>query len=138
MGFAQANIDEFNAQTQTEYERIRDFIILHYKATQRTDSAFWNHCRTMEIPATLQHKIDLFTSNGRIFRDNNELFGDVSWVQVMHGQGIHAQGYHPLVDLRSVTEIKKYLDDVESVVQKCVDVMPTHAQYIAQHCAASH
>jgi len=138
MEFAQANIDEYNKQTQTEYERIRDFIILHYKATQRTDSAFWNHCRTMEIPATLQHKIDLFSSNGRIFRDNDELFGDVSWVQVMHGQGIRAKGYSPLVDLRSMTDIKKYLDDIELVVKKCVDVMPTHAQYIAQHCTASH
>ncbi len=137
MDFAQANIEEYNTQTQIEYERIRDFIILHYKATQRTDSEFWNHCRTMEIPATLQHKIDLFASNGRIFRDNNELFGDVSWVQVMHGQGIHARGYNPLVDLRPLAEIKTYLDDIESVVQKCVDVMPTHEHYIAQHCAAS-
>ena len=56
----------------------------------------------------------------------------------MHGQGIHAKGYSPLVDLRSMTDIKKYLDDIEIVVKKCVDVMPTHAQYIAQHCAASH
>ncbi len=136
MGFQQADIDEYNTQTQFEYERIRDFIVLHYKATQRDDSPFWNHCRTMEIPATLQHKIDLFSSNGRIFRDGMELFGDVSWVQVMHGQGIRPQSYNPLVDLRSVEEIRAYLGNIESVVRKCVDVMPTHETYIAQHCAA--
>ena len=90
----------------------------------------------MEIPATLQHKIDLFSSNGRIFRDGMELFGDVSWVQVMHGQGIRPQSYNPLVDLRSVEEIRAYLGNIESVVRKCVDVMPTHETYIAQHCAA--
>lgn len=136
MGFQQAEIDEYNKQTQVEYERIRDFIILHYKATQRDDSAFWNHCRNMEIPETLQHKIDLFSSNGRVFRDGNELFGDVSWVQVMHGQGIRPNGYNPLVDMRSKAEIAEYLASIELVIQKCVDVMPKHEDYIAQHCAA--
>jgi tryptophan halogenase len=136
MGFQQADIDEYNTQTQFEYERIRDFIVLHYKATQRDDSPFWNHCRNMDIPVTLLHKIDLFSSNGRFFRDGNELFGDVSWVQVMHGQGIRPQGYNPLVDLRLKEEIRAYLGNVEAVVKKCVDVMPTHEEYIAQHCAA--
>ncbi|MEQ1594390.1 MAG: tryptophan halogenase family protein [Casimicrobium sp.] len=134
--FNQADINEYNNQTQFEYERIRDFIILHYKATQRTDSAFWNHCRNMSIPATLQHKIDLYSSNGRVFRDGPELFAEVSWIQVMNGQGIRPQGYHPLVDLRSEDEIRSYLRDVETVVKKCVEVMPTHEEYIAKHCAA--
>ncbi len=136
-GFHKADISEYNMQTQYEYERIRDFIILHYKATRRTDSAFWNHCRNMEIPETLQHKMDLYSSNGRVFsRDGYELFAETSWVQVMNGQGIYPQGYHPLVDVRTKDEITTYLGDIQRVIAKCVEVMPTHEEYIAAHCAA--
>ncbi len=135
-GFQQADINEYNKQTQFEYERIRDFIILHYKATQRDDSPFWNHCRNMAIPDTLQHRIDLFSSNGRAVREGIELFAETSWVQVMHGQGIRPQSYNPLVDLRPKEEIAEFLGDIETVIRKCVDVMPTHEQYIAEHCSA--
>ncbi len=136
-GFNQADIAEYNTQTQFEYERIRDFIILHYKATQRDDSPFWNHCRTMEIPATLQHKIDLFSGNGRVYREGSELFAETSWVQVMIGQGIAPKSYNPLVDLRTEDEVREFLGNIENVIQKCVDVMPTHEEYIAAHCAAA-
>lgn len=135
-GFHQADIDEYNNQIQFEYERIRDFIILHYKATQRSDSAFWNHCRTMAIPDTLQHRIDLFRSNGRAYREAAELFAELSWVQVMLGQGIQPQAYHPFVNLRPEAEVKAFLDNVESVIERCVQVMPTHEEYIAKHCVA--
>lgn len=134
--FCQADIDEYNKQTQFEYERIRDFIVLHYKATQRNDSPFWNHCRTMQIPETLRHKIELYASNGRVYRDGGELFAEVSWIQVMNGQGIHPRGYHPLVDLVPKQEISSFLGDIETVIQRCVEVMPTHEEYIAKHCAA--
>ena len=134
-GFDQADIDEFNAQARIEYERVRDFIVLHYKATERDDTPFWQHCRAIEIPPTLQHKIDLYRSNGRFFREDNELFGELSWVQVMEGQRIHASGYHPFADLRPVDEVRAFLTDTQRVISKCVEAMPTHAEFIAQHCA---
>jgi tryptophan halogenase len=136
MGFDAADIREFNKQTQFEYERIRDFIVLHYKATQRNDSPFWDYCRTMDIPETLQHRMDLYRSNGRVYREGAELFADVSWVQVMHGQGLRPRSYHPLVDLRPKAEVAAFVGEIETVIRKCVDVMPTHAEYIAKHCAA--
>jgi tryptophan halogenase len=135
--FDEADIAEANARAQTEYERIRDFIILHYKATQRDDSPFWDYCRTMEIPDSLQHKIDLYRSNGRLTHAEQELFGDVSWLQVMHGQRIEAKGYHPFADVRPAAEVAEFLGNVEKVVQKCVDFMPSHADFIRQHCAAA-
>ena len=135
-GFEQADRDEFNEQARIEYERARDFIILHYKATERDDTPFWRYCRTMDVPATLQHKIDLYRSNGRFFRDGNELFGELSWVQVMEGQRIHAQGYHPFADLRSIGEVQAFLADTRRVIAACVETMPRHAEFIAQHCAA--
>ncbi|PWF40990.1 tryptophan halogenase family protein [Massilia glaciei] len=135
-GFDAADIAEYNLQTQVEYERIRDFLVLHYKVTRRTDSAFWDYCRTMPIPESLQRKIDLFLSNGRIYREQDELFTEMSWLQVMVGQGAMPRGYHPFADLRPEAEVAAYLGNVEQVIAKCVKAMPSQAEFIAAHCAA--
>jgi tryptophan halogenase len=135
-GMDAADVREYNRQTQYEYERIRDFIVLHYKATRRTDTEFWRHCGAMVVPETLQHKIDLFTSAGRVFRELDELFAEPSWVQVMVGQGLVPRRYHPLVDAFSEADLTRYLDDVRAVIARCVERMPTHAQFVAEHCAA--
>jgi len=135
-GFADEDRDQYNRVMKQEYEWVRDFIILHYKATERSDSPFWNHCRTMEVPESLQQRMDLFRSHGRVYREGSELFTKVSWLQVMHGQRIRPQAYHPLTDLLPEGEIAAYLDEVSGVIGACVDVMPTHAQFIADHCAA--
>lgn len=134
--FDQATIDEFNRQTDFEYERIRDFIILHYKATERDDTPFWRYCRDMEIPATLQRKWDLFAANGRVFREDDELFTEESWIQVFLGQGVIPRGYDPLVDIKSESQVAQYLGNIENVVGKCVAVMPTHADFVAKTCKA--
>ncbi len=84
----QATIDEFNRQCDFEWERVRDFIVLHYWANQR-DGDFWEYCRTMELPKTLQNKIDVWRSNGRIFRENDELFSEESWISGLHRSGHH-------------------------------------------------
>lgn len=136
-GFQQADIDEYNRQSETEFEQVRDFIVLHYHATQRRDTAFWDYCRTMAVPETLQRKIDLFRANGRFFRQNDELFNETSWTQVMFGQGIRPQGYHPLVDNTADEPTWRMLDNVKAVMHRVVERMPTHAQYIAQHCKAA-
>jgi tryptophan halogenase len=135
-GFADADRDQYNRIMSQEYEWVRDFIILHYKATERTDSPFWNYCRTMEIPATLQQRMELFRTHGRVYREGNELFTKLSWLQVMNGQRVAPQSYHPLADLRSEQEIADYLDEVSGVIAACVSAMPTHMRFIADHCAA--
>lgn len=135
-GFEQADIDEYNEQSAAEYAAIRDFIILHFKATRRNDSPFWNYCREMPVPDSLQHRLDLYRSNGRIYRKSEELFAEVSWLQVMHGQHVQANGYHPMADRRPEAEVEAFLADVERVIGKCVEVMPTHAEFIAANCAA--
>ena len=136
-GFDQATVDEFNRQADFEYERIRDFIILHYKATERDDTPFWRHCRDMEVPATLQRKMDLFAANGRIFREDEELFAEESWIQVFLGQGIIPAGYDPLVDVKSEAQVMEFLDNVEGVIAKCVNLMPDHGAYVAKICPAN-
>ena len=135
-GFNQIDIDEFNAQSLLEFEQIRDFIILHFHATKRTDSEYWNYVRTMSIPDSLKDKIALFEANARIFRNYNELFTEVSWFQVMFGQGIKPQGYHPLVDAKSDDLVEKMVANVKHVMHGVADLMPTHEQFIADNCKA--
>jgi tryptophan halogenase len=132
--FDPANIDEFNRQSDFEYERTRDFIILHYKATERSDTPFWRYVRDMEIPETLRRKMALFAANGRVFREDDELFTEESWIQVFLGQGVIPSRHDPLVLLRTDAEILKYLGDIEGVIAKCVDVMPTHAEFVDRLC----
>jgi tryptophan halogenase len=135
-GFEPVVTAEYNRVMKQEYEWVRDFIILHYKATERSDTPFWDYCRTMEVPESLQHRMDLFRANGRVFREGNELFAKVSWLQVMHGQRIRPVSYHPLTDVFSEAEVAAYLDEVAGVIAACTEVMPTHGKFIADNCAA--
>lgn len=128
---------KFNKQIDDEYLGIRDFIILHYKATLRDDSEFWNYCRTMDVPESLQRKLELYRSSSRLHRDNNELFDETSWLAVMHGQGVEARGYSPIVDAMAVEELESRLRGIRQVVNKCLDVMPTQQAYIDKYCKAS-
>lgn len=134
--FAQSDIDEFNRQMHFDYDKIRDFLILHYHATERNDSEFWHYCRTMSVPEELSQKIQQFKASGRIFRFNNEMFSDLSWFEVMLGQGITPQAYHPMVDLFPEAELAKRLEGIRSVIRKSVDYMPSHQSFIEQHCKA--
>lgn len=135
-GFDPAGVKEFNRQSDFEYERIRDFIILHYKATARDDTPFWRYCRDMDLPETLQRKIDLWMANGRIFREDDEMFAEESWIQVLLGQGVFPRGYDPLVDIKSENEVVEFVGNIEATIRKCVAVMPDHAAYVAKVCAA--
>jgi tryptophan halogenase len=134
--FDPAVTDEYNRLVQFEFERARDFIVLHYKATERTDTPFWVRCREMSIPDTLQQKIDIFRACGRIHREHEELFLVESWFQVMLGQGIVPKACHPMVDTLSPAEIREMMDGVKRVLDRSVAVMPSHRDYIAKNCKA--
>ena len=124
----------FNRLTAKEYTRIRDFLLLHYNATARDDSPFWNHVRTMDVPETLKEKVELFQLNGQIFREEDELFTETSWAAVMMGQGIAMRGHNPMADRMSGDELKKELDEIERSVRFVVDHMPAHGDYLARYC----
>ena len=105
-------------------------------ATEREDTEFWRYCKNMPIPDYLQHKIDLYKANGRIYRQDAELFNETSWLAVMHGQGIRANGYHPLVDTLPEVEIRSRLEHIKQVIDNSANVMPTQAAYIEKYCKA--
>jgi tryptophan halogenase len=136
-GIRQSDIDEYNRQTWQEIEYIRDFIVLHYHVTNREDSPYWRACKGMEIPASLAHRISLFRETARVFRAPNELFAENSWIQVMLGQGVMPESYHPAADLMGDAELSGFLNDIKMNVEKTVAQLPPHQKYVEQYCPAS-
>lgn len=132
--FESADIDEYNQLTEIEAIRIRDFLVLHYKATEREDSPLWQYTKHMKVPETLQHKLDLYQSRGRVFRYDEELFSDTSWVAVFEGQGISPREYDPLVESFDQEHLEAILNKMRATIASGVDAMPLHAEYIASHC----
>ncbi len=135
-GGYQAVADEYNRQCGLEFERVRDFIILHYLANQRSDSVFWEACRNMAAPEQLVRKIELFRASGVVYREQEDLFAEASWLQVMLGQGISPDAHHPLADQMSAAKLDAFLNDLGVVIDRATDAMSTHADFIAKHCAA--
>jgi tryptophan 7-halogenase len=134
--FDAAGIDEYNRLVAFEYERIRDFLILHYKTTEREDTEFWSYCRHMPIPDTLRHKIELFGRHGRLALEPNELFREASWLAVLTGQGIVPERYDPLADVTDLIVARDALATIRSAVHETASRMPDHKGYIARHCSA--
>ena len=128
---------EYNRRTLAEFAQIRDFLILHYHRTDREDTEFWRYCKHMSVPDTLTHKIDLFAASGHLGRDVDDLFREASWVQVMLGQGIMPADYNPMADQLEPAQLGQFMGDVRRLVDKAVDGLPTHADYIARHCGAA-
>lgn len=135
--FAPSLIAEFNRQSAFEFERIRDFLILHYHANAREDSQFWQDCRHMSVPDSLKAKMELFAATGRIYREHEELFTEPGWLQVLLGQGIAPTQYHPIADTISEEQMLQFLGDFRTLIGRAVNDMPSHAGYIKAHCAAS-
>jgi tryptophan halogenase len=133
---SERDIAEFNDQQLLDAVQIRDFLILHYKVTDRRDTAFWRHCASMEIPDSLAQKIELFRETGRVFRRNEELFAENSWVQVMMGQGITPRAWHPIAEKMRDDELDRFLSGIRESVAKTVATLPPHAAYVAQYCGA--
>ncbi len=133
---SERDIAEFNDQQMTDMLQIRDFLILHYKATERGDSPFWRQCRDMPVPDTLAHRIALFRETGRIFRKNDELFAENSWVQVMMGQGIMPRAHHPVAEKLRDDELARLLGSIRDSVARTVASLPEHRDYVARYCGA--
>ncbi|MGN6376617.1 MAG: tryptophan halogenase family protein [Sphingomonas sp.] len=133
--FAAIERDEYNRQMDDLHADVRDFVILHYKATRRDDSAFWRQCRDMAIPDSLQRKIDLFRAKGRVFRDTAELFSNTSWVAVCLGQHIVPESYEPAADGLDEEKVAMALQQMHRACRAAVAELPPHAATIADAVA---
>jgi tryptophan 7-halogenase len=131
-GIKQVQIDAYNRESKTEYETVRDFIILHYHANERDDTVFWRDLRNMSIPERLGNKIKLFRETGNIFSDPLDIFHDSSWLQVMIGQGIMPQDYHPSANVPSHEQLSNLLAQIAAAKRKPISQLFQHDEFLAQ------
>lgn len=136
LSFASAERDEFNRAMSESYERVRDFLILHYQATRRPEP-FWRDVRSVAMPEALRHKIELFSGKGRIFRNSDELFDVPSWIAVMLGQGITPQAYDPLADSLPDERVVPAVTDLRSAYRRAALALPPHQTFLAHVLAAA-
>lgn len=130
-GTRQAALQEYNRVTTNEYERLRDFLILHYCTSAREDSEFWRYMRNLSLPDSLAHKLAVFRATAQVPAYNNESYAEPSWVSVFVGQGVIPEGYSARADMVSEEVLARLLkrrrDDIRGVVSR----MPTHEQFLA-------
>jgi tryptophan 7-halogenase len=133
----QATIDQYNEESRYEQERVRDFIVLHYCATQRDDSPLWKYCSSMPLPDTLAQKIEMFRRGAQIWLRDSELFRIDSWLHVMLYQGIRPEHYHYLATAMSDKDLVRFLENIRTTINKAVDQMPTHQEFVDRYARAS-
>ena len=127
---APANTERYNRIFAGEYERIRDFLVLHYTAVEREDTPFWRHCRHLPQPDSLQERIELFRAYGRVMPEDNELFPVQSWQYVLTGQGIAPASTDPMAARLDPGHVAEVLDELRAVVGRCADLMPAHGDFL--------
>jgi tryptophan halogenase len=135
-GIHKATIDKFNALVRAEYEEIRDFLVLHYTATERDDTPFWRHCRAIRKPDSLLQRLALYEETGNIHCAPTDLFKEPSWFAVYTGQGVTAKAWHPAADIPASDELERRLRLISADVRKRVDGFPTHDEFLRQYCPA--
>ena len=135
-GITQALINRYNDQSRSEYERIRDFIVLHYKVTERDDTPFWRDCRDLEIPDTLTERIELFKESAMAYQAPDEMFRVESWMQVMLGQRLRPRGYHHMGRMLGPDRLRVALDTLKNSIAGAVAKMPSHRQFLESYCGA--
>ncbi|WP_338243489.1 tryptophan halogenase family protein [Aurantiacibacter hainanensis] len=134
--FGEQEIAQFNRATIREYVDIRDFLVLHYKATEREDSEFWRYCKHLDPPDGLSEKLAVYQGSGRVIREHEELFTETSWLSVMAGQGIEAKGHHPVAMLLDEAETRERLGHIRQVLAQAVSQMPSQDEFLAQQGSA--
>jgi tryptophan 7-halogenase len=132
--FEPADSDEFNRLMDLEFERVRDFLVLHYHATERNDAPLWEYCRTMRIPESLQYKMEQFRARGYVVAYKDGLFLEPSWLAVYLGQRIVPRRYDPLADGLASAELDRRLRGVRTLIRRTAEATSGHAAFIQNYC----
>lgn len=136
-GIDESLVQFYNQDSKTEFETIRDFIILHYHVNERHGEPFWDHMRHLQVPERLAQKIALFRQNGHVFNDHNDIFRDASWIQVMLGQGVLPRDYHPSVNAIPDAVLLQTMAQVQQAKQQPLTQMLAHDEFLRRYTAAT-
>jgi tryptophan halogenase len=129
-------VDRFNREMDSNYDYIRDFLIAHYKVTERDDTPFWQYCREMSIPDSLAAKLSLFRERGELHIAPDELFKETSWFAILYGQGLIPQSYHPIADAMAEDDLQLTMARIRGAIRQRAETLPSHGEFIQQCCAA--
>jgi tryptophan halogenase len=132
----QTLIDEYNRRVRADYEEIRDFLVLHYCTTEREDTEFWRWCKSMNIPDTLQKKLDFFRVSGGLIPGTEELFQPTSWYAVFNGMGVEPKGYNPTLDTWEYGKLKEIMSQGQQGIVDIVKQQPSHDEFLREYCPA--
>jgi tryptophan halogenase len=135
-GVNEASVRHYNESCRKEIEQIRDFVILHYKLTERDDTPFWRSCRDMDIPDSLAQRIELFRESGYAYQATDDLFRVTSWLQVMLGQRLEPRRYHLMGRMLGHKRLRNALEALKVNISSAVARMPSHKQFIHEYCSA--
>ncbi len=135
-GIYDALVDQYNAEMLSEYTFIRDFLIAHYKVTEREDTPYWKRNKYMEIPDSLKARLDIFVRQGEVMVQTEDLFRDPSWFAVLVGQGLCPRNYHVAADTLSEDDLKIRLMHLRNDIQTRLKTLTTHEAFLARHCPA--
>lgn len=130
LSISEATIKEYNRLMDIEYECIRDFIIIHYSLSNRKDTPFWRKMTEMPLPPSLQVKLELFLSQGRLQRNDLDLFASTSWYAVLEGMEVRPKEYDPLIDLSGFSKVEEILTSYSQSITALIKKLPTHKEYI--------
>ena len=128
--------NEFNRLNEMQYERVRDFLVLHYVANRRVGEPLWDYLRSVPLPDSLEHKLQLFRSRAAVPNYQYGLFARDSWLSVLVGQGIVPRRFDRLAERLSLPTVATRLSDFRNRIQTGVESMTSHAEFIANYCQA--
>jgi tryptophan halogenase len=128
--------DEYNRWMRRDFEQVRDLLVFHYFANERAEP-FWQHCRNIAIPESLERRVALFREGGRFLRNEGELFPAASWVAVMLGQNVVPRAFEPLIAHVPGAEIDSKLELLRRAMHEYADRLPAHEEALRTYCSAA-
>ena len=134
-GIAPSLVDIYNETSRAEMEHVRDFIILHYHATQR-DEPMWKACREMELPDSLDIRLRAWRERAHAWQGADELFRVDSWTHVLLGQGIAPGQPHPMARALADEDMRKLMHSIREPIGRAVAQMPSQQAFIERYCKA--
>ena len=133
-GVSPTFVEQYNSLAVDELEKIRDFIVLHYSATEREDTPFWQYCKRMQVPDSLSHRMQMFKETGHAFQSESELFRVDSWIQVMFGQRLMPKNYHHFAQAMKDADLTQFLAGLRKSINQTVAALPSHQEFINYYC----